>query len=257
MNWKQLKKKLSGDKGYYLALAVCAAAVVVSGWLFVRSLRTTDDELAVPDTVQAAVLPTPGEDRADDRMDALRPADPVKPGRTTVPVNAETEAPGAVDAPVNADAETPSEAPAVQVPVDGTRTVVCRPVEGAVVQGYSMDRLAYNATTRDWRTHAGTDLAAPEGSKVCAAAEGTVLAVFTDDLLGQTVTVEHGGGWVTHYSNLAEEVAVSAGDRVEAGQVLGTVGRTALAEIGSEPHLHFAVYRNNVPQDPEAFLTGK
>jgi PadR family transcriptional regulator PadR len=33
-------------------------------------------------------------------------------------------------------------------------------------------------------------------------------------------------------------------------------GRTALAELGSEPHLHFAVYRNNVPQDPEAFLAG-
>ena len=61
---------------------------------------------------------------------------------------------------------------------------------------------------------------------------------------------------MTHYANLAEELAVSAGDRVEAGQVLGTVGRTALAELGSEPHLHFAVYRNNVPQDPEAFLAG-
>lgn len=263
MNWKQLKKKLSGDKGYYLALAVCAAAVVVSGWLFVRSLRTTDDELTLPDAVQAAVLPTPAaldNDRMDavgeDRMDARSPVEPGKPGRTTVPADAETEAPQQVNAPGNADAESPSEAPAVQVPDDGALTAACRPVDGAVVQGYSMDRLAYNATTRDWRTHAGMDIAAPEGSEVRAAAEGTVLAVFTDDLLGRTVTVEHPGGWVTHYANLAEEVAVSAGDRVEAGQVLGTVGRTAMAEVGGEPHLHFAVYRNNVPQDPGAFLAG-
>lgn len=265
MKWKQLMNKLSGDRGYYLALAVCAAAVAVSGWLFVRSLRTTDDELAIPDAVQAAVLPTLDENRADERMDAAggdhkdarSPAESVKPGRTSVPADAETEAPGAVDAPVNADAETPSEAPAAQVPAVSAETLICRPVEGTVVQGYSMDRLAYNATTRDWRTHAGMDIAAPEGSEVRAAAEGTVLAVFTDDLLGQTVTVEHAEGWVTHYANLAEEVAVSAGDEVEAGQVLGTVGRTALAEVGSEPHLHFAVYRNNVPQDPEAFLVGE
>ena len=265
MKWKQLMNKLSGDKGYYLALAVCAAAVVVSGWLFVRSLRATDDELAVPDAVQAAVLPTPeavlDKDRVDavgeDRMDAPRPAEPGKPGRTTVPADAETEAPREVDAPARNDAETPAEVPAAQTPAEGPETLRSRPVDGAVVQGYSMDRLAYNATTRDWRTHAGMDIAAPEGSEVRAAAEGTVLAVFTDDLLGRTVVVEHAEGWATHYANLAEEAAVSAGDRVEAGQVLGTVGRTALAEVGSEPHLHFAVYRNNVPQDPEAFLAGE
>ena len=262
MKWKQLMNKLSGDKDYYLALAVCAAAVVVSGWLFVRSLRATDDELTVPDAVQAAVLPTPeaalNNDRVDavgeDRMDARSPVEPVKPGRTTVPADAETETPQEVNAPVHADAETPAEAPAAQTPAEQPGTLLSRPVDGAVVQGYSMDRLAYNATTRDWRTHAGMDIAAPEGSEVRAAAEGTVLAVFTDDLLGRTVTVEHAGGWVTHYANLAEEAAVSAGDQVEAGQVLGTVGRTALAEVGSEPHLHFAVYRNNAPQDPEAFL---
>ena len=134
--------------------------------------------------------------------------------------------------------------------------VLCRPVEGEQSQAYSMDKLSYNATTRDWRTHAGMDIAAAPGAEVKAVAEGTVLSVFADDLLGQTVTVEHAGGWVTHYANLAEEVCVKAGDRVSAGQVLGTVGKTALAEIAQESHLHFAVYKNNVPQDPEAYLAG-
>ena len=131
-----------------------------------------------------------------------------------------------------------------------------RPTEGTVVQGYSMERLSYNATTRDWRTHPGMDIGAPEGSEVKAVAEGPVLSVFTDDLLGKTVTVEHAGGYVTHYANLAEEVSVSAGDHVIAGQAIGTVGRTALGERKDEPHLHFAVYKNNVPQDPEAYLSG-
>ena len=89
---------------------------------------------------------------------------------------------------------------------------------------------------------------------VRAVAEGTVLSVFMDDLLGQTVTVEHAAGFVTHYANLAEEVSVAAGDHVAAGQTIGTVGKTALGEVGSAPHLHFAVYKNNVPQDPSAYL---
>lgn len=241
MKWKQLMKKLSGDRGCYIALAVCAAAVVVSGWLFVRSLRAPEEEPAAPDAVQAAVLPT--LPRQQGNIPAVEaPAEPVKPNRPVSPEVPETEAP----------TEVPAQETAPVRPV----TALFRPVEGAVVQGYSMDRLAYNPTTRDWRTHAGMDIAAPEGSAVLAAAEGTVLAVFEDDMLGWTVTVQHASGWVTHYANLAGEVAVTAGDRVTAGQTLGTVGRTALGEIAAEPHLHFAVYKNNVPQDPEAFLAG-
>lgn len=243
MKWKQLKKKLSGDRGYYLALAVCTAAVAVSGWLFVQSLREDDAEPQTPDAVQAAVLPTlPGFAEVEKPKNES-PAVSVKPNRPAVSVTPETEA-----AP---EPEVKSQEPAGPV-----KLTIQRPVEGGVIQSYSMDKLAFNPTTRDWRTHAGMDLAAPEGSQVVSAAEGTVLSVYDDDMLGRTVTIEHAGGCVTHYANLAEEVQVTAGDRVTAGQPIGTVGHTALGEVGSESHLHFAVYRNNVPQDPEAFLAG-
>lgn len=243
MKWKQLKKKISGDKGYYFALAVCTVAVAVSGWLFVQSLNEDEPEVKLPDAVQAAVLPTLPRMNGSILPDADAPIASVKPNHPVAPIEPETEA------------ETePAARPAKPVTVPAA--VRFRPVEGSVVQGYSMDKLAFNPTTRDWRTHAGMDLAAAEGSEVRSVADGTVLSVFDDDMLGKTVTVEHEGGYVTHYANLAEEVRVSAGDRVSAGQVLGTVGKTALGEVGSESHLHFAVYRNNVPQDPEAFLAG-
>ena len=241
MKWKQTMKNLLRDKGYFLAFAVCLTAVAVSGWLFVRSLHATDDELTSPDAVQAAVLPTLPQLQGANQpvVDA-----PVKPNHPVAPTAPEPDT----------TVETTGEATVETGPSAMPGAVLCRPLEGTVIQNYSMDKLAYNATTRDWRTHDGMDIAAPEGSEVKAVAEGTVLAVIADDLYGQTVTVEHAGGYVTHYANLAEEVAVSAGDRVSAGQILGTVGKTALAEVGSEPHLHFAVYKNNVPQDPEAYL---
>lgn len=240
MKWKQGIQKLLRERGYYLAFALCLAAVVASGWLFVRSLRDEEEALAAPEAVPAAVLPTAKDPRTAGRDAVEAPVKPNRPVTTPIP---ETEA----AAPEPAEASAPAQKPV---------TAACRPVEGSVVQPYSMDKLAYNSTTRDWRTHAGMDIAAPEGSQVRAVADGMVLAVFQDDLLGQTVTVEHGGGYVTHYANLAEELPVKAGDQVSAGQILGTVGKTALGEIGSEPHLHFAVYKNNVPQDPEAFLAG-
>ena len=238
MNWKQLRKKLSGDKGYYLALAVCTAAVAVSGWLFVDSLQHDEAEAKFPDAVQAAVLPT--MPKLSGNSPAVQsPAKSTKPNRSVTPSLPETEAPTE---------------PAAQTPAARPSPGRFRPVEGVVVQSYSMDKLSFNPTTRDWRTHAGMDLSAPEGSVVVSAADGTVLSVFDDDMLGKTVTIQHDGGYVTHYANLAEETQVSAGDSVSAGQAIGTVGKTALGEVGSESHLHFAVYRNNVPQDPEAFL---
>ena len=244
MKWKQLKKKLAGDKAYYFALAICTVAVAVSGWLFVQSLREeTELDPEQPEAVQAAVLPTIPAPREKDRPAQLPPDTEEKGSRPASPVKPEPEA----------VIEWESQP---QTPAPRAAAVRIRPVEGDVVLNYSMEKLAFDPTTRDWRTHAGVDLAAAEGCQVLAVAEGTVLSVLDDDRLGKTVTISHADGYVTHYANLAEEVAVQAGDPVEAGQVIGTVGKTALGEVGSDSHLHFAVYKNNVPQDPEAYLAG-
>lgn len=47
---------------------------------------------------------------------------------------------------------------------------------------------------------------------------------------------------------------MKVGDKVKAGDELGKIGATANIETASEPHLHFAVYRNNSPIDPTEFL---
>ena len=77
-----------------------------------------------------------------------------------------------------------------------------------------------------------------------------------DDLYGTVLTVSHGDGTRTVYANLAEQPAVSVGDRVEAGDVIGTVGDTALGEIGQGSHLHFAVTVDGAGVDPLAYLPG-
>ena len=63
-----------------------------------------------------------------------------------------------------------------------------------------------------------------------ACAKGTVTDVTTDDMMGVTVTVDHGSGMESIYSNLAESVNVQVGSAVEAGTVLGTVGTSAISE---------------------------
>lgn len=128
------------------------------------------------------------------------------------------------------------------------------PVPGQVLREYAMEELSYNETTRDWRTHDGVDLAAAVGETVKAAANGTVSAVYEEELYGMTVEVSHADGYKTFYSGLSEEPQVQVGQIVEAGQGIGTVGDTVLVETAMESHLHFAVSKDGVSVDPAAFL---
>lgn len=135
----------------------------------------------------------------------------------------------------------------------GGKTV--RPVEGAVVTAYSMDKLLYNETMRDWRTHDGIDIAADAGAAVVAAKAGTVESVEADPIMGVTVTIRHEGAWETVYSSLADMAEAEAGDEVAAGQVIGYVGESAASEAALGPHLHFSARNGGAPADPEAFLS--
>ena len=107
----------------------------------------------------------------------------------------------------------------------------------------------------DWRTHGGLDIAAENGMRVMSISAGTVEQVYKDGMMGTTVVVDHGGGLCSWYCNLAEETAVQVGDSVEIGTVLGTVGGTAIAEVGVEPHLHLETLLNGQPVDPRDYLS--
>ncbi len=232
MQHKKTAVELIREKGFYILLFLCAVAVGVSGYLFCKKLTAPE---ALPDS--PALAQAPDSPVLEAPLPTQAPAEPA--------VKVEP-------APTQTETAPPETAEAAEAPA---RSAV-RPVEGEAVQVFAMDRLIWQPTTRDWRTHAGVDLLAREGQEVRCALDGVVEAVYRDEFLGQTVTVRHEDGVVTRYANLQEEIPVQAGQEVAAGQCLGTVGTTALLEAGQPPHLHFAVYRDNVPQDPEAFLAG-
>ena len=117
-----------------------------------------------------------------------------------------------------------------------------------------MDRLSYDVTLRDWRTHDGIDIEAPAGTIVTATRGGTVESIVEDDLYGTVVTIDHGDGTKAVYANLAGMPAVNVNDAVEPGYIVGSVGTTALVEIGQGTHLHFALRANGASVDPLDYL---
>jgi murein DD-endopeptidase MepM/ murein hydrolase activator NlpD len=92
------------------------------------------------------------------------------------------------------------------------------------------------------------------GDKVMAAASGSVVELFSDPLYGTTVVIDHGDGICSIYSNLAEVPVVKVGDAILAGETIGSIGTTALCEIGETTHLHFAMTKNGESVDPYDYL---
>lgn len=124
------------------------------------------------------------------------------------------------------------------------------PTIGNVSKTFSIDALVWSNTMEDYRTHNGIDICAAAGEGVMAAADGIVTEVYPDPMMGNTVVIAHDGESETVYQNLGDHIAVSVGDTVKSGEVIGTVGESAIIEIAEEPHLHFEMRVDGVRVDP-------
>lgn len=94
--------------------------------------------------------------------------------------------------------------------------------------------------------HRGTDIPAPESTPILAAHSGTVLVSGWNDSYGNQVLLDNGAGLSTRYAHMTQ-TAVTAGEAVTAGQVIGYVGSTG---DSTGNHLHFEVMQNGVRMNP-------
>ena len=94
--------------------------------------------------------------------------------------------------------------------------------------------------------HRGTDIPAPEGTPILAAHSGTVIISGWNNSYGNQVLLDNGAGLSTRYAHMSQP-AVTAGDAVTAGQVIGYVGSTG---DSTGFHLHFEVMQNSVRMNP-------
>ncbi|MBQ3010466.1 MAG: M23 family metallopeptidase [Oscillospiraceae bacterium] len=234
-----------GGKGFYISHMLCVSIIVVSAWMLVNNSEEDETE-ALADTT---LTPYVHQEVIEWKDPVPVPTQVIVP---EVPEVAQVMEPEPVEEPVQ-EVYVPVEDESVQTVNLETLSYVW-PVIGEVELPYSMDRLVYNVTMGDWRTHDGIDIAAQAGEYVRSAAAGTVTDVYDDVLYGTTVVIDHGAGLVSYYANLQAEPVVRVGDRVLAGDTIGAVGETALCETGEPPHLHFAMSLNDNSVDPGAYM---
>jgi murein DD-endopeptidase MepM/ murein hydrolase activator NlpD len=112
-----------------------------------------------------------------------------------------------------------------------------------LVTGFGMRR---DPILRTLRMHAGIGWAAPRGTQVVGANGGRVVSASVEEDYGNTVILDHGGGWQTLYAHL-DTLVVHEGDCVEALAVIGNIGSNGFAY---GPRLYFEVRRNGQPINP-------
>jgi len=118
---------------------------------------------------------------------------------------------------------------------------------GTLTSGYGTRD---NPFTGDSEFHSGLDLAAPMGTEVYAARDGSVGSIGYDPVLGKMVILNHEAGYQTIYGHL-EEISVRLNEEVRSGMIIGAVGTTGHS---TGPHLHFEIRRKGATRDPVPLL---
>src|SRR5262249_30054229 len=116
------------------------------------------------------------------------------------------------------------------------------PVQGKVISRFGQRRFLH--------LHRGLDIKAPKGTRIHAAAAGTVAFSGRQSSYGRVIKIDHPNGLRTIYAHNSSNF-VRTGQRVRAGAVIAAVGQTGRATTN---HLHFEVRRRGVARDPLPLL---
>jgi murein DD-endopeptidase MepM/ murein hydrolase activator NlpD len=244
-------------KGFYIILAVCIAVIAATAVFVNRNPAVLDNEgyegSVIPDDATDITDPV-GEDGEGDDLEASSNVDNDGDSETAEgDVNSDDDD----DSDVNADPtngsnkgdvnDTDTSGNAIDITLD-------MPVFGEITLDYAMNKLIYSKTLEDWRTHSGIDISSSRGTAVKAAADGFVYQIKTDPRYGSTIILSHDNGVKTVYANLASTDSVVTNQNVKKGDVIGSIGNSALFEIAEPAHLHFEVLINDEYADPKDYL---
>lgn len=244
-------------KGFYIALALCLVAIGSAAYV------ASNKSFGLGTTASSTASLT---DYGPSEQDTANNAEQTNQNVSGVPEHTSSYSPNSMPTASAPSSSSSSASSSKPIPSSSSKTTSSKlaaatffvlPVQGNILTPYSNDQPVYDKTLEDWRVHDGIDIAADTGTPVKSCADGIVTDVTVDDMLGQMVTIDNGGGLKSYYANLTNKVTVKKGQKVEAGQEIGAVGNTAQGEISLVPHLHFAMSKNDKFVDPMSVINKK
>lgn len=259
----KVKKFFNGRLFYSLALGVLVAAVAATGAMFIGGNQSETGEspyLSMDESASQVVI---GNTEATD-------PELVVPGEE---IANETEAVDAVPETTEANVTEEAETTAVAAKQEETETAhpvdmsigtsenlffseenkLSWPVEGEVIRDFSMEATVYYSTLNAYKVSPAILIQGEVGTEVKAAAEGVVKLINYNEELGNYLVVELGDGYEATYGQLTE-IAVNAGDYVQAGDKLAQLGEPTIYYCVEGPNLYFQLTKDAVAVDPLDYI---
>lgn len=268
--------KQKNKKGYYAALFSCLGIAALVIGVSTIGLKSSEDKIVREktenNTMQTEEQGTPvlmnntpslevtkeeqnkmSNDGAEKQMEEAPKESTTAPVEKPVPKPEEQkkEEPAKEEASEEAFAE---ETDMAQTGMFDKDLVLQSPLAGDIVMDFSIDHAIYDVTLDQYRTNDTISISGKVGDEVKAAGDGVVESVSNDSETGKTVVINHNNGWKTTYSQLQENVAVSEGDKVKTGQVIGAVGEPTKYGVLLGSHLDFGVTRDGEVIDPKVAM---
>ncbi len=133
----------------------------------------------------------------------------------------------------------------------GSAAAFVTPVNGTLSSPYGP---RFHPILKAVRLHGGVDWAAPTGTPILAARDGTFAVVGNGGGYGNVVYIDHADGLQSRYAHMDGFAPIAiVGKQVQAGDVIGYVGTTGRS---TGPHLHFEFRKNGAPIDPFSLGNG-
>lgn len=216
--------KFFSGKRFYALLAICLIAVGVAGWAAFDSLNNI----------------TPNNDNPSYSAPKESYNEPVESAPEETP-DTPTDTP-VTDEPYSEPIDTTPKRPIAE-------TFIMPVKDGEIIKGYDETALQFSATYSDMRIHLGTDIKAAADSPVYASGDGVVNKIYSDELFGKTVEIDHGNGIIVKYTGLADNLTVKEDYIVNCGDKIGTLSGVP-SECGDDMHIHIEVTNNGKAADP-------
>lgn len=229
------KSEKKNGAAFYIALCCCVAVIGLVGYIG-RYASSGADKNEPAENASAELVPTSTPIMLN----------PTEPPDTATPVK--TSAPGKSESAVQTSAEVKEKKP-VKTPEPAKFGIPC---SGSIIKEMSGEELEYNKVLGDWRTHNGADISADAGAQIKAVHSGTVAEIF-DGALGETVITDCKNGFTVVYGCLAGTDALTVGQEIKEGDVVGTVGATGSENV-TEPHLHIELIKDGQHVNPHDYI---
>lgn len=255
-NFKEKFVDFMSGKGFYAVLAVCLVGAGAAAWTAVdRTVdridennkkiveKSSSEEVKMPswDFDEAEKTGKKKEDvKIENKESSSKPEEKSKEAEAKKEKKTESKEEKKEAKPNNKQSEkTLRPQPLIFV----------MPVEGNIIANFSNGKLVKDPTLNEWKTHNGVDIKAPVGANVVSAAEGKIEKIHKDKLWGNIIEISHRDGTVAFYCGVEPVSGIKEGISVSGNQPIGKVINIP-CEISSEPHIHFAMKKENNWIDP-------